>query len=140
MKSGFDYSEYTKWANNLGIVRKDFRNWLESFLLTEAQRVIKSAKEIQQNYEYMKADGTIKTGVIDTGTMLNSWYITDIIVSGGNLQVEIGNSVDYASYIEYGHHSFEGVYILTISINEVYEQLPARFNQEWLSFLNSKGV
>ena len=177
MRSGFNYEEYKKWANNLHISTQRFDDWLKGFLLKEAQRVVREAKRMQRNYTYTKSDGTQQTGLIDTGAMINSWYIgsqqinlknvvnkkgrvqyskrsgkirqtidednstiLDIQVVGNNLRVEIGNSMDYASYIEYGHGSFQGAFILTISINTVQLALPRRFNSEWIQFLRSLGV
>ena len=70
----------------------------------------------------------------------NNSDILSIKVIGNVLQVEIGLSAEYASYIEYGHHSYPGQYMLAISINEVQKQLPARFNTEWLQFIKNKGV
>lgn len=155
MKSGFDYKEYVKWVDNLGLVREDFHLWLKQFLLQEAQRVV--------------AKGKPRTPV-DTGFLRNSWYIgsqnivqgdiagksksgkqmqginwdksdiASISIIGDMLQVEIGLSADYASFIEYGQRSYQGKYMLTISINEVQQQLPARFNKEWLLFLKQRGV
>lgn len=149
MKSGFNYKEYEKWVERLGIVKEDLQEWLRGFLLEQAQRVITAGKE--------------RTPV-DTGYLRNSWYIgsqhieqkenyatggaeidwsksdvANISVIGDYLQVEIGLSADYASYVEYGHHSYQGKYMLTISIDEVQRQLPARFNKEWLQFLKARG-
>lgn len=168
MRSGFNYDEYKQWANNLHIATEQFNKWLKTFLLQEAQRVVREAKTMQRNYTYTRADGTSQTGLIDTGAMINSWYIgnqniklksmrgksksgkqrvkidpdnstvLDIQVIGNHLRVEIGNSMDYASYIEYGHDSFQGAFILTIAINKVQLALPARFNREWLEFLRRR--
>lgn len=149
MNSGFHYKEYSEWTKKLGIATEDFRLWLKQFLLQEAQRVV--------------ARGKRRTPV-DTGYLRNSWYIgsqqiaqkytktgkavidrknSDVLsvkVIGNVLQVEIGLGADYASFVEYGHHSYEGQYMLTISIDEVQRQLPARFNKEFLTFIKSKGV
>lgn len=148
MKSGFDYKEFLEWSKNIGVAKKEFHNWLKSFLLEEAQKVVEKGKP--------------RTPV-DTGYLRNSWYIgsqkikqdiengkatinwkksdiASIKVIGDILQVEIGLSADYASFIEYGHHSYEGRYMLTISIDEVQRELPARFNKAWLLFLQEKGV
>ena len=125
MKSGFDYKEYAKWAKSLGTVEKAFRKWLEDFLLTEAYRVL--------------AKGKPRTPV-DTGFLRNSWYIGDITWNGNSLQVEIGLSAEYASFQEFGTSRFDGKYMLTLSLDEVQRQLPARFNQAWFEFLKSKGV
>lgn len=147
-KSYFDYDEYIKWIEKLGIAKSDFRLWLKQFLLKEAQRVISKGKP--------------RTPV-DTGFLRNSWYIgsqrivqdiksgkatinksksdiASIKVVGDVLQVVIGLSADYASYIEFGHRSYQGKYMLTLSVNEVQQQLPARFNKEWLEFIKEKGL
>ena len=149
MKNGFDYKEYEKWIEKLGIIKEDFQLWLRTFLLEQAQRVV--------------ANGKPRTPV-DTGYLRNSWYIgsqkivqkenyetgkaeidesksdvASIAVIGNYLEVEIGLGADYASFIEYGQRSYQGRYMLTISIDEVQRQLPARFNKEWLQFLKSRG-
>ena len=154
MNSGFNYKEYEKWVERLGILKDEFQLWLKQFLLEQAERVV--------------ALGKPRTPV-DTGYLRNSWYIgTQNIVQGdiegksksgkqmqginwkasdiasiavidNYLEVEIGLGADYASYIEYGQRSYQGRYMLTISINEVQRQLPARFNKEWLQFLKARG-
>ena len=156
MKSGFDYTEYKKWAEKIGVAESELKVWLKQFLLTQAQRVVALAKKRQQ-----------EVGAIDTGAMINSWYIggqkialkysneggkdtfeldkenTDVLsiaMVGDNLEVEIGNPMEYASFIEYGQRSYTGKYLLTIAIDTVEKQLPARFNKAWLQFIKSKGV
>ena len=154
MNSGFNYKEYEKWVEKLGIIKEEFQLWLKQFLLEQAERVV--------------ALGKPRTPV-DTGYLRNSWYIgTQNIVQGdiegksksgkqmqginwkasdiasiavidNYLEVEIGLGADYASYIEYGQRSYQGRYMLTISINEVQRQLPAQFNKEWLQFLKARG-
>ena len=127
MDSGFNYKEYVDWVKKLGETEKAFKQWLENFLLEQAYRVL--------------AKGKPRTPV-DTGYLKNSWYVGDIQWIGHSLQVEIGLSAEYASYVEYDGitRNYEGKYMLAISIDEVQQQLPARFNQEWLEFLADKGV
>ena len=48
--------------------------------------------------------------------------------------------MEYASYIEYGHHSYLGRYMLTISIDEVSRAMPSRFQKEFTKFLSDWGV
>lgn len=147
-KSYFDFKEYTKWLENLGIAKTEFKVWLKTFLLQQAQRVVAAGK---------------KRTPVDTGFLRNSWYIgsqkiiqniqdgkatidtdsSDILsinVIGNTLEVEIGLGADYASYIEFGHHSYEGRYMLTISIDEVQRALPARFDRDFKKWLQEKGV
>lgn len=156
MKSGFDFKEYEKWAQNLGIIKEQFTLWLRKFLLEQAQRCIAECKKRQR-----------AVGAIDTGAMINSWYIggqeialkytnvdgkdrfeidtansqiADITMIGNNLQVEIGNPMEYASFIEYGQRSYQGKYILTISIDIIQQALPGRFEKAWQEFLKNGGI
>ena len=68
MNSGFNYKEYEKWVEKLGILKDEFQLWLKQFLLEQAERVV--------------ALGKPRTPV-DTGYLKNSWYIgTQNIVQG----------------------------------------------------------
>lgn len=125
MNSGFSYKEYSEWAKKVNITNNEFKTWLKKFIYQQAQRVVEKGKP--------------RTPV-DTGFLRNSWYIKSAEIVGDTILVRIGLSAEYASYIEYGHHSYEGRYMLTISLDEVQRQLPARFNEEWRKFLKSKGV
>ena len=153
MASGFDYRQYVRWARNLGLAEHEFSIWLKNFLLEQAQRVV---RECQKRQRAVRA--------IDTGAMINSWVIgeqtggtsksgratvtrdiaqsdiTSIAMVGDNLEVTIGNSVDYASVIEYGQGSYQGKYILTLSMDTIYQAMPGRFESAWRQFLNDKGV
>lgn len=159
MNSKFDFHEFSEYVQKLGIAKSEFRIWLKTFLLKEAQRVVRLAKQKQ---------AAVKA--VDTGAMINSWYIgsqnislkqtsgtsksgkskvtfdknnSDILsikLVGNVLEVEIGNSMDYASYIEFGHRSYEGKYLLTTSIDKVQRALPARFDKDFKNWLKSKGV
>lgn len=140
MKSGFDYKEFKEWAKSIGVAKKEFHKWLEDFLLQMGWRAYEKAVKRQQTYTYTNAKGEQKIGLIDTGTMIKSWYVSDIRWKGSYLEVEIGNNVEYASYIEYGQRSFQGAYLLTVAIDDIEREIPARFNKEWLLFLQSKGV
>lgn len=154
---GFDYKEYVKYVQSLGIAKSEFRIWLKTFLLKEAQRAVSIGKPLTP---------------VDTGYLRNSWYIGDqkivqteigakgtsksgntkmridksnsdvlsIKVIGNVLEVEIGLSAEYASFIEYGHRSYQGKYMLKIAIERVTNALPARFNKDFKNWLKEKGV
>lgn len=124
-KSYFDFHEYSEWVQKLGIVKSDFKKWLETFLLKEAQRVVNL--------------GEPRTPV-DTGALQRSWEIKDLRWTGNDLMVTISLPMEYASYVEYGHHSYEGRYMMAISINDVERALPARFDKDFKNWLKSKGV
>lgn len=155
--ANFDYKEFVKYVEALGIVKSDFRIWLKTFLLKEAQRVVSIGKPLTP---------------VDTGYLRNSWYIgnqkisqieqstkgtsrsgrtkmkidksnSDVLsikVVGNVLEVEIGLSAEYASFIEYGQRSYKGRYMLRISIDRVQRALPARFDKDFKNWLKEKGV
>lgn len=139
-KAYFDYKEYEQWVKRLGIAKEELDDWLKKFITTQGYRVVETAQLRQNEYTYTNSKGEQKIGLIDTGNMIRSWKIGEVQTDGNNVYVEVFNPVEYASYIEYGQRSFRGAFILTVSINEVQKQLPARFNKEWLQWLKSKGV
>lgn len=157
-KSYFDYTEFTEYSKKFGIMENQFKQWLCKFLLEQAQRVVSKAKQRQR-----------AVGAIDTGFMINSWYIgnetkvlklnkngkysvvtdsafavnasiQDIKIVGNTFEVTIGNSAEYSSFIEFGQRSYTGKYLLTLAVNEVQQALPARFENEFIKFLKEKGV
>ncbi|MDR2560074.1 MAG: hypothetical protein LBC86_11130 [Oscillospiraceae bacterium] len=62
------------------------------------------------------------------------------------LVVEIFNLMEYSSHVEFGHQTrggagwVNGWFMLTISIDEIMRQIPARYNKAFLEFMKSKGV
>lgn len=154
-RSGFDYKEYKKWVNNLGISTKNFQTFLKTFLLQQAQQAVRQAKQLTP---------------VDTGALRNSWAIgtqkIELIETGGTsasgkpsvtidpeksdidsikvvnnyLEVTISNGMEYASYVEYGHHNYQGKFMLKISIDNVRLALPTRFQREFEQFLKNGGV
>lgn len=66
-----------------------------------------------------------KTG----GTLRRGWDVGPVIKSGETYSVEIFNSVEYASYVEFGHRTknhkgwVQGQFMLTISEKEIGENL-----------------
>ena len=66
--------------------------------------------------------------------------VEDISLVGDDLRVVISNPMEYASYVEYGHHAYEGRYMLTISVDEVQQALPQRFKKQFEEYLKSRGV
>lgn len=128
--SNFDFKEFEKYLKKFDTIPNDFKLFLNTFLLEMAQRVIAKTKP--------------RTPV-DTGALRNSWMIGNIIVSKTELSVEIVNPMEYASYVEYGAANRngswrKGKFMLTISIDEIRQQLPRRFENEFNKFLKNKGV
>ena len=162
MKSGFDYKEYVKWVENIGMLERDFQIWLKQFLLVQAKKVVELGKprtpvdtsELINSWSIGSQKIVQKERLDAKGNVMYSsrsgrslkeidWSKSDIAnidVIGDYLQVEIGLTAQHASYIEYGHHSYQGRYMLTISIDEVRRQLPIEFDAAWRKLLADKGV
>ena len=138
MKSGFFFDEYEKWVKDLGIAEKEFENFLKSFLLEQAQRVVALAKDrtpvdtgaLKAAYQIGGQEIAFKTITgedgkehipIDknTGKEIfeideNKSQIADISLVGDNLEVIIWNPMEYASYVEYGHDQEVGRFVPAI--------------------------
>lgn len=66
-----------------------------------------------------------KTG----GNLRRGWTIGEVVKTNNGYKVEVINSVEYASYVEYGHRTrnhkgwIPGKFMLTISENEIRDNL-----------------
>ena len=89
------------------------------------------------------------------GTLRKNWTVSDVRKNGGNYEIEVSNSTEYASYVEFGHRQtpgrfvpaigkrlkkswVKGKFMLTISENELQKQAPAVIEKkitEWLKKL-----
>ncbi len=108
-------------------IQKDFHNFLEDFLFEQAMRALRKIK--------------LRTPV-DTGALRNAWNIENgVIKKGNNFIVVIKNPLEYASFIEYGHTTatrmgwVDGYFMATVSIQEVQDALPRRFDKAFNEFL-----
>ena len=134
----FDYSEFQKFRNNFAKLTREFDSWIHQFLLKEGMRFIAEVKP--------------RTPV-DTGDLRNHWKLDGITRSGDTLQVWFVNPMHYATHVEYGHAKpykagaaegsadwVEGYFMMTVSIEIIQRNMPARFNQQFEQFLASLGV
>lgn len=152
-----NYDQLKKYEKDLKEVYGGIDNFLKSFLIEMAERVIAKTKP--------------RTPV-DTGSLRNAWGIEtsktsieevkdgdkivkrviqegDIVFNGNEVSVILSNPMEYATEIEYGHRIvsngmevgwYEGRFMLKISIEEVQRQLPARYAQKFTKFLKEKGI
>lgn len=153
MKNGFFYDEFERWVKNLGVAERDFEIFLKGFLLEQAQRVVALAKDrtpvdtgaLRASYQIGGQEIALTYTVDAQGKEHFNFdaehsQIADISLVGDNLEVTIWNPMEYASYVEYGHHSYEGRYMLTIAVDEVMKAMPIRFQRQLIQFLVDKGV
>lgn len=131
-KGGFDYKEFKKLVTNLESVQKEYDEFLKEFLLKQALIALRLVKP--------------RTPV-DTGHLRNSWEITDIEVQPPHITVSLINQVEYASFMENGfvYHTkegdkrFPGFHMAELSILQVQQQMPAKYENAFRRWLKSKG-
>lgn len=162
MGKNFDFKEYENYVKKIeSISQGEFKLFLKQFLLEMAQRVVARAKprtpvdtgylrnsigiENQKIVQHETEATNKRTGhhlaAIDTS---NS-DIDSIALIGDELQVTIVAGAEYASFIEYGHpykngRMYPGRYMITLSVNEIQEQIPKRFDSQFKQFLQNRGV
>lgn len=135
---GLDYSEFERYRNNFAKFTAEFDAWIKQFLLKEGHRFIAEVK---------------RRTPVDTGDLRNHWKLAGMTRSGDTLRVWFVNSMYYATFVEYGHAKpyksgaepgsadwVEGYFMMTVSLEVIYRNMPARFNQEFEKFIASLGV
>lgn len=133
-----DYSEFQNFRDNLAKLTREFDSWMHKFLLNEGMRFIAEVKP--------------RTPV-DTGDLRNHWKLDGITRSGDTLQVWFVNTMEYATHVEYGHAKpykagaaegsadwVDGYFMMTVSLEIIERNMPARFNKQFEAFLMSLGV
>ena len=133
-----DYSEFQAFRDRFAKFTREFDSWIHQFLLREGMRFIAEVKP--------------RTPV-DTGDLRNHWKLDGITRSGDTLQVWFVNPMYYATFVEYGHAKpykagaeegsadwVEGYFMMTVSLEIIYRNMPARFNRELEAFLTSLEV
>lgn len=136
-----DFSELKAYNRAVKYFADDFNSFLKKFLIEMAERVIARTKPRTP---------------FDTGALRNAWQLGDIHGEGKNISVEILNSMEYATEVEYGHRGVyvptlgvtmwtdrkwtEGRFMLKISIDEIKRQMPSRYQSEFKQFCLEKGI
>jgi hypothetical protein len=75
------------------------------------------------------------------GTLRRNWSVGEVIKKGNVYEVEIVNSIDYATYVEYGHRTVNhsswvpGRFMMTISEQELESIGPAIIDRRLTAFL-----
>lgn len=90
---------------------------------------------------------------VDTGRLRRSWKISKVTEKGGTLEITIFNDArdngmdeSYASYVEYGHFTrgrvswVEGVWMLTVSTDEVKNEMSRVWNRLFNEFVKEAGL
>lgn len=130
---------------------KEFKKIIEEMEKEKEQLMIDTIKELAARL----LRKVIKRTPSDTGNLRKNWTVSDVRKNGGNYEIEVSNSTEYASYVEFGHRQtpgrfvpaigkrlkkswVKGKFMLTISESELQKQAPAVIEKkitEWLKKL-----
>ena len=130
---------------------KEFQKIIEEMETEKEQLMIDTIKELAARL----LRKVIKRTPSDTGNLRRNWTVSDVRKNGENYEIEVSNSAEYASYVEFGHRQtpgrfvpaigkrlkkswVKGKFMLTISENELQKQAPAVIEKkitEWLKKL-----
>lgn len=130
---------------------KEFKKTIEEMEKEKEQLMIDTIKELAARL----LRKVIKRTPSDTGNLRRNWTVSDVRKNGENYEIEVSNSAEYASYVEFGHRQtpgrfvpaigkrlkkswVKGKFMLTISENELQKQAPAVIEKkitEWLKKL-----
>ncbi len=130
---------------------KEFQKIIEEMEKGKEQLMIDTIKELAARL----LRKVIKRTPSDTGNLRRNWTVSDVRKNGGNYEIEVSNSTEYASYVEFGHRQtpgrfvpaigkrlkkswVKGKFMLTISEDELKRQAPAVIEKkitEWLKKL-----
>lgn len=126
-----DFKQFQEYCKKYSEMATEFQAWFTDWLYEMAERTIARTK--------------LRTPV-DTGALRDAWTIGGVKRSGNNFEIELVNNMEYASYIEYGTPArpnwkwADGAHMLTISMNEIIEQMPKRFDKAFTEFLKQNGL
>lgn len=130
---------------------KDFQKILQEMKAEEERFMTETIKELAARL----LRKVIKRTPVREGLLRRNWTVSDVRKNGSNYEIEVSNSTEYASYVEYGHRQTPGRYVpaigkrlkkswvkgkfmLTISEEELRKEAPAvikRKISEWLKKL-----
>ena len=130
---------------------KEFQKIIEEMEKEKEQLMIDTIKELAARL----LRKVIKRTPSDTGNLRRNWTVSDVRKNGENYEIEVSNSAEYASYVEFGHRQtpgrfvpaigkrlkkswVKGKFMLTISEDELKRQAPAVIEKkitEWLKKL-----
>lgn len=127
---GLDMSDFIQYSNKFALMKDEFENFLKDWIVEQSLYLIAKTKS--------------RTPV-DTGNLRNSWHRGNYIRQGSKASIEINNSAEYASYVEYGTPVRrwkwqDGAKMLTKSLYEMEQSMPIDFDKAFTEFLKQKGI
>ena len=135
---GFNFTQFQQYRDNFATMYVQFDAWIAKFLLREGMRFIAGVKP--------------RTPV-DTGDLRNHWQLDGMSREGDVLKCWFVNSMYYATFVEYGHAKpyksgaaegspdwVEGYFMMTVTLDQIQREMPARYEAAFRHFLKSLEV
>ena len=134
---------------------------IDTTAISQYQRNVLEASKKLKDFERrfletlagMVMERVIPRTPVDTGRLRRSWKISKVTEKGGTLEITIFNDArdngmdeSYASYVEYGHFTrgrvswVEGVWMLTVSTDEVKAEMSRVWNRLFNEFVKEAGL
>lgn len=96
MNITLDISQFRKFYTGINLVDEQYREFIKGFLLKIAKEALDSTKELTP---------------VHHGNLKENWQITNVVQRGKVYEVQIFNTLYYASYIEDGHRQRVGRFV-----------------------------
>ncbi len=126
-----DFSDFIEYKNKFQDMNKEFKWFLKGFIM-------------ELGYKWL-ANTKARTPV-DTGLLRASFEVGEYKADDNHAEVSMFNNVDYASHVEFGTPArpnwkwAAGAHMMTISMNEILEQMQDLFDVAFTQFLKQKGL
>ena len=133
-----DVTAFEKYQEVLERAGNEFKNFERNYITALANEILKKA---------------IPLTPVDTGRLRRSYKVSKIEEKGEDLEITVyndardnGASESYASYVELGHYTrnrirwVEGRFMLTISTDEVRNEMERIFNMMFTKWAKEMGL
>lgn len=140
-----DLSDLKNYKAAVERVKRDWKPFVESYLEELGMRALEKVIPRTPVNKDPDADSP--------GLLRRSWRLSEVIEKGNVLEIKIindarksGQGDSYAGYVEFGHLTrnrttwIEGVFMLTISLEELEKELQSLFDHKVLQFMRERGM
>lgn len=135
-----NYSDFKSYRSNFHHLVESFDEFLDTHMASEGSRFIGEVKPL--------------TPVGESGDLRAHWDLDDLEKLANEVRQWFVNSMEYASYVEYGHAKphksglagpgdpdwVNGFFMMTKALNEIDQTMEASFDEAFSRLLKTLGV
>lgn len=128
--ANLDFSELHDYIERFEGARKDYPRFVKEFLQENADDIWARARE---------------NTPVDTGALKAGFALSEIRGFGTEVEIDIYNDQEYASFVEYGRitslgNKVEGRLMLTVAVDQVWYLLPKRYEEAFAEWAKNWGL